>query len=85
MFIRFLMSCSHSHGDRPGLALQSDCLAMASNQPRIIPTALTETALEADQVKITFIGHSSFIIESPAAPASSRITRATPEASCPTG
>ncbi len=66
MFIRFLIVLfTFALGAGPALALQSDCLAMASNQPRIIPTALTETALEADQVKITFIGHSSFIIESP--------------------
>jgi L-ascorbate metabolism protein UlaG (beta-lactamase superfamily) len=49
----------------PAAALQSDCLAMAGNQPNVVPTAYTEAALEADQVKITFIGHASFIIESP--------------------
>ena len=49
----------------PAAALQSDCLAMAGAEPRVVPAAYAETALEADQVKLTFIGHSSFIIESP--------------------
>jgi L-ascorbate metabolism protein UlaG (beta-lactamase superfamily) len=49
----------------PAAALQSDCLAMAGTQQRVVPAAYTEAALEADQVKITFIGHASFIIESP--------------------
>ena len=52
-------------GAGPALALQSDCLAMASREPGIMPAAYTPAALEADQVRITYIGHSSFIIESP--------------------
>ena len=38
---------------------------MAGAEPRVVPAAYTEAALEADQVKLTFLGHSSFIIESP--------------------
>jgi L-ascorbate metabolism protein UlaG (beta-lactamase superfamily) len=34
-------------------------------EPRVRPVAYSPAALEADQVKLTFIGHSSFIIESP--------------------
>jgi L-ascorbate metabolism protein UlaG (beta-lactamase superfamily) len=49
----------------PAAALQSDCLAMAGAEPRVVPTAYTEAALKQDEVKLTFIGHSSFIIESP--------------------
>ena len=49
----------------PAAAVQSDCLAMAGNQPNVVPASYTEAKLEADQVKITFIGHASFIIESP--------------------
>ena len=52
-------------GASPARALQSDCLAMASGEPRVQPAAYSAAALEADQVKLTFIGHSSFIIESP--------------------
>ncbi len=42
-------------------AVTSDCLAMAQSEARIVPAALAP-----DQVKLTYIGHSSFIIESPA-------------------
>jgi L-ascorbate metabolism protein UlaG (beta-lactamase superfamily) len=52
-------------GTVPAAALQSDCLAMAGNTPKVVPASYTEAALEADQVKLTFLGHSSFIIESP--------------------
>ncbi len=52
-------------GAVPAAALQSDCLAMAGRDAKVVPAAYTEAALEADQVKLTFIGHSSFIIESP--------------------
>ncbi len=52
-------------GALPASALQSDCLAMASMEPRVRPVAYTPAAFEADQVKLTFVGHSSFIIESP--------------------
>ena len=38
---------------------------VAANRPRIIPAALRLAALGADQVRITFIGHASFLIESP--------------------
>lgn len=47
-------------GVLPAAALQSDCLAIAGAEPRIVPAAL-----QPDEVKLTFIGHSSFIIESP--------------------
>lgn len=49
----------------PAAALQSDCLAMANAAPRVVPASYAEAALEADQVKLTFLGHSSFVIESP--------------------
>jgi len=46
-------------------AMQSDCLAVASHQPRVQPAAFTPSQLAEGQVKLTFLGHSSFIIESP--------------------
>lgn len=52
-------------GSLPAVAMQADCLAMASAEPRIVPAAYSETALTASEVKLTFIGHASFIIESP--------------------
>jgi L-ascorbate metabolism protein UlaG (beta-lactamase superfamily) len=38
---------------------------VASNRPRVIPAAFKLAALAADQVRITYIGHSTFLIESP--------------------
>ena len=49
----------------PALALASDCLAVASLPSQVTPVAYAPAALEADQVKLTYVGHSSFIIESP--------------------
>jgi L-ascorbate metabolism protein UlaG (beta-lactamase superfamily) len=50
----------------PAMALQSDCLAMAGAKQKVVPASYREAALEADQVKLTFLGHASFVIESPA-------------------
>ena len=38
---------------------------VASNAPRIIPAALHLAALDADQARITYAGHATFLIESP--------------------
>jgi L-ascorbate metabolism protein UlaG (beta-lactamase superfamily) len=38
---------------------------MAEARPQPVPAKLMSTALEADQVQLTFIGHSTFLIESP--------------------
>jgi L-ascorbate metabolism protein UlaG (beta-lactamase superfamily) len=38
---------------------------VASTQPRVTPASFTLAALAADQVRITFIGHATFLIESP--------------------
>jgi L-ascorbate metabolism protein UlaG (beta-lactamase superfamily) len=38
---------------------------VASRPPTAIPTAFRLAALQADQVRITYIGHSTFLIESP--------------------
>src|SRR3984893_18210431 len=38
---------------------------VASDAPRIVPAALHLAALAADQARITYVGHSSFLIESP--------------------
>ncbi len=46
----------------PARALAAECLAIASNQtgPVIIPAALAE-----GEVRIEYLGHSTFLIESP--------------------
>jgi L-ascorbate metabolism protein UlaG (beta-lactamase superfamily) len=46
-------------------AMASDCLAMAQGPSRVQPAKFTAAALEADQVRLTFLGHATFLIESP--------------------
>ena len=38
---------------------------VAARPPALTPAAFTRTALNADQVRLTYIGHSTFLIESP--------------------
>jgi L-ascorbate metabolism protein UlaG (beta-lactamase superfamily) len=38
---------------------------VAANRPAVTPAAFDLAALDADQVRITFIGHATFLIESP--------------------
>ncbi len=38
---------------------------VARDRPRLIPASFDVAALNADQVRITFIGHATFLIESP--------------------
>jgi L-ascorbate metabolism protein UlaG (beta-lactamase superfamily) len=38
---------------------------VAAPGPRVIPAALKLAALNADQVRLTYVGHSTFLIESP--------------------
>src|SRR3954453_9302587 len=38
---------------------------IASDRPRVIPAAFKLAALSADQIRITYAGHSTFLIESP--------------------
>ncbi|PZF76996.1 Zn-dependent hydrolase [Aestuariivirga litoralis] len=49
----------------PAAAVQSDCLAIASGEPRVVPAAIELAKLGSEEVRLTFLGHSSFIIESP--------------------
>jgi L-ascorbate metabolism protein UlaG (beta-lactamase superfamily) len=44
----------------------ADCLAMAEGPAQIRKVDFAPVALEADQVRLTFIGHATFLIESPA-------------------
>ena len=38
---------------------------VAANRPRAIPAAFKLAALNADQVRLTYVGHATFLIESP--------------------
>lgn len=46
-------------------AAASECLAMAQAPARFQPAQFSRIALEASQVQFTFVGHSTFLIESP--------------------
>jgi L-ascorbate metabolism protein UlaG (beta-lactamase superfamily) len=46
-------------------ARSSDCLAMAEGPAQARPVSFAPAALAADQVQLTFVGHSTFLIESP--------------------
>lgn len=49
----------------PAYAVASDCLAMARGPNPVQLAAYSPAALEADQVRLTFLGHATFLIESP--------------------
>ena len=46
----------------PSLA---QCFPIAGAEPKVIPAAFQQAALAAGTVQLTFLGHSSFLIESP--------------------
>jgi L-ascorbate metabolism protein UlaG (beta-lactamase superfamily) len=43
----------------------SECLAMANAPPRITPVSLRRTAAAADEVAISYAGHSTYVIDTP--------------------
>jgi L-ascorbate metabolism protein UlaG (beta-lactamase superfamily) len=43
----------------------SECLAMANAPPRATPVGLREAAAKADEVAITYVGHSTYYIDTP--------------------
>jgi L-ascorbate metabolism protein UlaG (beta-lactamase superfamily) len=43
----------------------SECLAMATRPPLAIPVSLRRTAAKADEVSITYAGHSTYYIDTP--------------------
>lgn len=62
----FLAACLVLSGlATPAAAVQSDCLAIAGAAPSVIPASVDLARLSADEVRLTFLGHASFIIESP--------------------
>jgi len=48
------------------IARGSECLAMAKAPPRAIPVSLRRTATNTDEVAISYAGHSTYVIETPA-------------------
>src|SRR5690349_10938037 len=51
-----------AHAQTP---LRSECLAMANAAPRAIPVSLRRTAAKAEEVTITYAGHSTYYIDTP--------------------
>jgi L-ascorbate metabolism protein UlaG (beta-lactamase superfamily) len=47
-----------------GAAVASDCLAMARGPAQIEPVVYEPAVIAADEVQVTYVGHSTFIIES---------------------
>src|SRR5215510_12465107 len=45
--------------------LRSECLAMANAPPRAIPVSLRRTAARPQEVAITYVGHSTYYIDTP--------------------
>ena len=45
--------------------LRSECLAMASAPPRATPVSLRRVAAKAEDVAITYVGHSTYYIDTP--------------------
>jgi L-ascorbate metabolism protein UlaG (beta-lactamase superfamily) len=45
--------------------LRSECLAMANAAPRVVPVSLRRVAAKADEVAITYVGHSTYYIDTP--------------------
>src|SRR5580698_8754773 len=48
-----------------GVPHASECLAMSQAQPRATPVSLRLAAAKADEVAITYAGHSTYYIDSP--------------------
>jgi len=45
--------------------LRSECLAMANAPPRAMPVSFRKTAAKAEEVAITYTGHSTYYIDTP--------------------
>ena len=45
--------------------LRSECLAMANAPPLAVPVSLRRTAAKAEDVAITYVGHSTYYIDTP--------------------
>jgi len=50
----------------PQTPLRSECLAMASAPPRAMPVSFRRAAAKPEEVAITYVGHSTYYIDTPA-------------------
>src|ERR1017187_10282511 len=56
-----LIACAAAAEDAP----RSECLAMAAAPPRATPVSLHTADAKADEVAITYAGHSTYYIDTP--------------------
>ena len=45
--------------------MMQSCPGLIASRPPLIPAAFRLAALQSDQLRITYIGHSTFLLESP--------------------
>jgi hypothetical protein len=64
--LAFAQSLEQPTPNSPPPDMAQNCPGLvADDRPRIIPAAFDLAALNVDQVRLTFIGHATFLIESP--------------------
>ena len=61
---RLLAALAALWGFGPATPALTQCFPIAETKPRVIPTAFQRAALAPGTVQLTFLGHSSFLIES---------------------
>jgi len=62
----WLLSPSDAHAQAAKPEMRESCPGLvASHTPRVTPASLRLAALAADQVRLSYAGHSTFVIESP--------------------
>jgi L-ascorbate metabolism protein UlaG (beta-lactamase superfamily) len=61
----FLIAVAFYAPGQTAYAAASECLAMAEANPSFQKAAFSTAALEENQVQFTFVGHSTFLIETP--------------------
>ena len=49
----------------PKAEMMENCPGLIARAPRAIPAAFGLASLKADEVRINYVGHSTFLIESP--------------------
>jgi L-ascorbate metabolism protein UlaG (beta-lactamase superfamily) len=58
-----IAACAAIWGFGPATPALAQCFPIAETKPEVIPAAFRQAALAAGTVRLTFLGHSSFLIE----------------------
>jgi L-ascorbate metabolism protein UlaG (beta-lactamase superfamily) len=64
-FAVFFLLASLTVSAAPQQPLRSECLAMANAPPRATPVSLRRAAAKTEEVAITYVGHSTYYIDTP--------------------